>query len=97
MPIYAVTDKARQAYASPSISMEKGTYRMRAPSKRTTSSTNSAANSNPRHVRNLSAPTSTRVEKQMAFLVVLLICGTVVSFGIAYYLFSTSPRIRSTL
>ena len=34
MPIYSVSAQARQAHASPSISMEKGTYRIRPPRSR---------------------------------------------------------------
>ncbi|KAJ3550192.1 hypothetical protein NM688_g5100 [Phlebia brevispora] len=84
MSFYDVTPHARQSQASPSVSLEKGAYRLRAPPKR------------PRqHMRHDIRPSkdgikaALRYEKQMAVLVISLVCATVTCFAAAYYLFTT--------
>ena len=85
MPFYV--EHARQSQSSPSVSLEKGAYRLRAPAKRT------ARDPLPLPLRAGSPPykdsPTLRYEKQMAVLVVFLICATVTCFGTAYYLFTT--------
>ncbi|KAI0345481.1 hypothetical protein BDW22DRAFT_1352950 [Trametopsis cervina] len=77
---------ARQSQASPSISLEKGAYRMRAPRRNVAESSPLRRRTNSRVVKE---PPMLRYEKQMAILVVFLICATMTSFGAAYYLFTT--------
>lgn len=98
----------RQAQASPSVSLEKGAYRMRAPARRSglgggLSIDTTLANNGPRiHARPRRTssgmsrdglPLILHEERRLAMLVVLLVCCVVSCFGGAYYLFSTSPRI----
>ncbi|GJE95431.1 hypothetical protein PsYK624_116150 [Phanerochaete sordida] len=101
---------ARQSQAeSPSVSLEKGAYRMRAPARR--SGLASAltvdtilANAKTSHKRKRTRRGShgasrdglhliVREERRLAVLVVLLVCAAVTCFAGAYYLFTTSPRI----
>ncbi|KAM5541287.1 hypothetical protein V8D89_005216 [Ganoderma adspersum] len=94
---------ARIAQASPSISLEKGSYRMRAPPTRTpvrpsrlrTSKSQARADGGPKSQLTF-VPASH--EKRMALLVVLLACTTMASFGVAYYLWTTRCvcRLRPT-
>ena len=89
----------RIAQASPSVSLEKGSYRMRAPPTRprppTTSRLQTRKNAPREHdsppARGLSVtefvPAS--YEKRMALLVACLVCATVGSFWTAYYLWTT--------
>ena len=94
----------RIAQASPSISLEKGTHRMRAPPLRidTSSRSLSAEDTGPlgrapapvRARRRRSGMAATELvpasyEKRMTLLVVLLTCAMLASFGTAWYLWST--------
>ncbi|TFK45754.1 hypothetical protein OE88DRAFT_1740021 [Heliocybe sulcata] len=77
----------RASAASPSISLEKGSYRLRAPPQISTGS-RSRLRSN--HVRALSGPNHLGDhETQVAVIIVLLALATVSSFGAAYYLYTT--------
>ena len=87
MAIFAVDDRARQAHLSPSIALEKGAFRMRAPRKPSALGRVGVA-TRPGHYRGTSGAV-TLPEKQMAVVVVLLVIGTVSCFAIAYYLFVT--------
>ncbi|EPS94669.1 hypothetical protein FOMPIDRAFT_1079469, partial [Fomitopsis schrenkii] len=71
---------------SPSVSLEKGAYRLRAPRMRTLSK----SRIQPLHL-SLRGPDTPRAayQKQMAVLVIFLISATVSCFGAAYYLFTT--------
>ena len=84
MPLYDVSAHARQSQASPSVSIEKGTYRMRAPTKRAPSRFGHGVQPSRDGI-----PPAMRYEKQMAILVMLLVCATVACFATAYYLFTT--------
>lgn len=88
----------RLAQASPSISLERGSYRMRAPPSRTRTSSLRTAKNSP----NLDQPRSpgsgrlsltefvpASYEKRMALLVAVLICATAGSFWTAYWLWTT--------
>ncbi|KIP07906.1 hypothetical protein PHLGIDRAFT_29819 [Phlebiopsis gigantea 11061_1 CR5-6] len=108
MPFYSVTAHARQTEASPSVTLERGAYRMRAPPARTSLSlgtsklsptSSSASQTSPRRMRRSSQtlsrdtfPVVLHQEKQIAMLLVVLICAAMSCFGVAYYLFTTSPR-----
>jgi hypothetical protein len=75
---FRVSEAARQAVQSPSVALEKGAYRMRAPPRRDPS------------IRRLSnARPMDRSNAWMALLVVVLASATVTSFAAAYYLFTT--------
>ncbi|GBE81619.1 hypothetical protein SCP_0313480 [Sparassis crispa] len=91
MAFYNVSVAARlAAQASPSVSVEKGTYRMCMPSRRTPSKLRRRPRDTP----------ATTIEKQMALLVVFLVCATITCFGTAYYLFTTrwdTWALRSSL
>jgi hypothetical protein len=101
MSFYKVTSQAKQSAASPSVSLEKGAYRMRAPPKRFAltggfgSLDKSDASSKLRARRGSQGmsrdglPLVYQHDKQLAMLVILLICATVLCFGGAYYLFTT--------
>ena len=86
---------SRIAQASPSISLEKGSYRMRAPPTRTLApsrlrtSKSQARADGAREPKSQSAFIPASYEKRMALLVVLLACATMASFGVAYYLWTT--------
>ncbi|KAI0642818.1 hypothetical protein C8Q79DRAFT_928667 [Trametes meyenii] len=94
----------RIAQASPSISLEKGSYRMRAPPARlgapslvSSSSSSRGAGSesdNGGKARGEAGAVSVFVpasyEKRMALLVALLACAMLASFGTAYWLWSTA-------
>ena len=78
----------RHSQSSPSVSIEKGTYRIHAP-KRSPSKLGYIQN---RHSR------LTMHEKRVAVLIVFLVLATVLCFGFAYYLFTTrweSYSVRS--
>ncbi|CCM05510.1 uncharacterized protein FIBRA_07733 [Fibroporia radiculosa] len=79
MPPYTIS--ARLAQSSPSISVEKGAYRMRAPPVRSPSKLRRGAR--------YRDPAPSSYEKQMAILVVFLISATISCFCAAYYLFTT--------
>ncbi|EDR09127.1 uncharacterized protein LACBIDRAFT_296432 [Laccaria bicolor S238N-H82] len=84
-----MTPFQQQANASPSIALERGAYRMRAPSTRTRSSQETTTRPPP--------PTSIRQGHMHANVNVVLLLGLVafaciICFGTAYYLFSTSHR-----
>lgn len=105
MPFFDVTAHARQSQASPSVTLERGAYRMRAPPKRSdlalglsTSPLMSSASpeTSPRRIRRRSQmlsrdsfPVVLQQEKQLAMLLVVLVCCVVSCFGVAYYLFTT--------
>ncbi|OBZ71709.1 hypothetical protein A0H81_08986 [Grifola frondosa] len=75
------TSSARLALASPSVSLEKGAYRLRAPRTRTASS--------PKSKRLHRDPAPATYEKHATILIAFLISATLASFGSAYYLFTT--------
>ncbi|KAI0698096.1 hypothetical protein BC835DRAFT_688622 [Cytidiella melzeri] len=79
-----LSEHARQSQASPSVGLEKGAYRLR--TRHTAKPTPLRPRADSRATRE--TPTL-RYEKQMAVLVVFLICATVTCFGTAYYLFTT--------
>lgn len=104
MPFYNISAQARQSQASPSVSLEKGAYRMRAPTKRsalstaTSSSIDSGSKTNgmtPRRRRGSHGlsrdglPLIVKHERQMAMLVIGLVCAAVTSFAVAWYLVTT--------
>ncbi|KAJ7928554.1 hypothetical protein B0H13DRAFT_1967849 [Mycena leptocephala] len=72
---------------SPSVTMEKGRYRIRAPSAPTLPVLNQPAQRQPGR-RN-----SGGISSLMAALVVLLALACLASFGFAYYLFTTSHPV----
>ena len=80
------SSSARLAQSSPSVSLEKGAYRLRAPRMRTLSK----SRIQPLHL-SLRGPDTSRTayQKQMAVLIIFLISATVSCFGAAYYLFTT--------
>ncbi|OSC98158.1 hypothetical protein PYCCODRAFT_1471227 [Trametes coccinea BRFM310] len=95
----------RLAQASPSISLEKGSYRLRAPPSRLTPPSTAASSPHQGPTpsgarRDGSRPASTTVlvpasyEKRMALLVAVLACAMLASFGTAYWLWSTSLRVH---
>ncbi|RDX44109.1 hypothetical protein OH76DRAFT_1409367 [Lentinus brumalis] len=99
----------RIAQASPSISLEKGTHRMRAPPSRSPSrpARIQPSKSQPQSLL-ADTPTSQRslgtvaefvpasYEKRMALLVALLTCAMLASFGSAWYLWTTSHPTHRT-
>ncbi len=87
MAIFAINEQARQAHFSPSVALEKGAFRMRAPRK-PSSVGRTEVTIRPGHYRGASRA-STVPEKQMAVIVVLLVILTVSCFAAAYYLFTT--------
>ena len=100
MPLFKLTAQAKLAQASPSVSLEKGAYRLRAPPKRSGLASGLAPRSDAAaaklRMRRGSQGTSCdgvplvyNHDKQMAMLVILLVCATVTCFGGAYYLFTT--------
>ncbi|KAI0073025.1 hypothetical protein K474DRAFT_1667123 [Panus rudis PR-1116 ss-1] len=100
MSIYTrVSEQARQANASPSISLEKGAYRMRAPTKRVPGPSalrHDPVTSNHRpSASNVSINNLVQSERYIMLLVMLLVVGTISCFSAAYYLFKTSPRALS--
>ncbi|KAI0723633.1 hypothetical protein C8Q72DRAFT_895875 [Fomitopsis betulina] len=80
------SSSARLAQSSPSVSLEKGAYRLRAPRMRTLSK----SRIQPLHLP-LPGPDTPRAayQKQLAVLIIFLISATVSCFGAAYYLFTT--------
>ena len=87
-------DYVRQSQASPSVSLEKGAYRLRASKRNASKPTPLRARADSR-ASPRDSPLA-RHEKQLAVLVVLLICAMVACFGTAYYLFTTrwEPDLR---
>ncbi|EPQ52921.1 hypothetical protein GLOTRDRAFT_111797 [Gloeophyllum trabeum ATCC 11539] len=78
----------RQSAASPSVSLEKGAYRLRGPA---WSRKRSLSRPLPTGRPGLSGPAQLgNQETQLAVVIVLLALATVSSFGAAYYLYSTS-------
>ncbi|TCD63060.1 hypothetical protein EIP91_006047 [Steccherinum ochraceum] len=98
MPIYTVSAQARQAHASPSISMEKGTYRIRPPRSRASSTLRHG----PSHLNHLSQLSTSSIpsseasvfERYLFAIVLLLLFGVVFCFAAAYHLFRSSPRVH---
>ncbi|KAJ8473847.1 hypothetical protein ONZ51_g7613 [Trametes cubensis] len=98
----------RIAQASPSLSLEKGSYRLRAPPARLSPSPSSSRPSSSRLTSTHSpSPDGTAreptpqarfvpasYEKRMALLVALLGCAMLLSFGTAYWLWTTGHRHR---
>lgn len=100
MSFYKVTAQAKQSQASPSVSLEKGAYRMRAPPKRSglASGLSVRPGGSPSRLRKrrgsqgMSRDGLVHVyqqDKRLAMLVIVLICATVACFAGAYYLFTT--------
>ena len=84
----------KHAQASPSLSLEQGSYRLRAPPSRIrspsrlrTSKSQNQADASSVVSKDVFVPAS--YEKRMALLVALLACAMVASFGTAYYLWTT--------
>ena len=105
MSFFDVTPHARQSQASPSVSLERGAYRMRAPPPPRRSGLSLLSSSPPRSRAGLPAsprrrrgsaalsrdgfPVALQRERRLAMLLVVLVCGAVSCFGVAYYLFTT--------
>ena len=90
MPIYSISAQARQAHASPSISMEKGTYRIRPPRSRTPSILRHASRVSPSATNSINAPDPSSIfERYLFAIVLLLMLGIVFCFAAAYHLFKT--------
>ena len=71
--------------SSPSISLERGAYRMRAPTIRPV----------PLNLNEKTVPTrSSRMNRNLAFLLILLALACISSFGTAYYLFTTRWELQ---
>ena len=83
----------KHAQASPSLSLEKGSYRLRAPPTRPRSKSRILPSASDPSVATSAARGDPFVpasyEKRMALLVALLACAMLASFGTAYYLWST--------
>ncbi|KAI0738783.1 hypothetical protein C8Q80DRAFT_1275024 [Daedaleopsis nitida] len=90
----------RIAQASPSLSLEKGSYRMRAPPSRpslppSSSKSRSSAKAAPpasdpgRPGLSVTELVPASYEKRIALLVALLACAMLASFWTAYYLWTT--------
>ena len=84
----------QHAQASPSLSLEKGSYRLRAPPSRSRSRSSSRLRAGSPKSPPASAAAAppfvpASYEKRMALLVAVLACAMVASFGTAYYLYST--------
>ncbi|KAH7884984.1 hypothetical protein F5I97DRAFT_1309900 [Phlebopus sp. FC_14] len=73
---------SRFAFQSPSVSDEKGAYRMRAPR-------STRPGSNLRHHTNERQPELLSQNRKLAVLIALLTVATFMSFGMAFYLFTT--------
>ncbi|KAI0823232.1 hypothetical protein BC628DRAFT_1496704 [Trametes gibbosa] len=97
----------RIAQASPSISLEKGSYRLRAPPSRPAATLSvpsstlgkarqrtSTQNVAPILPRNVAEFVPASYEKRMALLVALLACAALASFGTAYWLWHTGHARR---
>ncbi|KAI0629946.1 hypothetical protein C8Q77DRAFT_1212273 [Trametes polyzona] len=94
----------RIAQASPSISLEKGSYRLRPPPARLSvspSPSSSSTLSRSSHSRQSASLPGRAVdfvpasyEKRMALLVALLACAMLASFGTAYWLWTTGHSHR---
>ena len=96
---------ARQSQASPSVSLEKGAYRIRAPARRSglasaltldTGLANAKTGHQLKCTRRGSHGTSrdglhliVREERRLAMLIIVLVCAAVTCFAGAYYLFTT--------
>ncbi|KAK7676469.1 hypothetical protein QCA50_020543 [Cerrena zonata] len=81
---------------SPSIYLEKGAYRMRAPRRRRTPTplnlhTPSLSTSSSSSITNKG--TNALHERWLLLLVFVLVMAVMTCFGVAYYLFATSPRV----
>ena len=88
---------SRYAFQSPSVTNEKGTYRMRPPRGSRSEST-LRHSSEPSSRMHLHVPY--RRTRRLAMLVVFLACGTLICFAFAYWLFTTrygrpSPSVRT--
>ncbi|KAF8813710.1 hypothetical protein BYT27DRAFT_7130677, partial [Phlegmacium glaucopus] len=80
---FRVSKVSQHANASPSVSLERGAYRMRAPTIRPV-----PLNLNGKTVRARSSPEH-RMNRNLAFFLILLTLACISSFGTAYYLFAT--------
>lgn len=80
---FRVNKVSQHANASPSVSLERGAYRMRAPNIRPV-----PLNLNGNIVRARSSPEH-KMNRNLAFLLILLALACISSFGTAYYLFAT--------
>lgn len=87
MTFYTVTATARLAQSSPSVSLEKGAYRLRAPQVRNVAVSDKSRRQHDAANSYHAAPVA--YSKQMALLIVFLILATIASFSTAYYLFTT--------
>ncbi|CAL1713806.1 unnamed protein product [Somion occarium] len=93
MSFYTLGAHARQAHASPSISLEKGAYRMRAPRKRNVPAPLNLDPTVTSQSSSSTTSTSHGIERYLFILVFLLVLAVFSCFGVAYYLFTTSPRV----
>ncbi|KAK1225281.1 hypothetical protein PQX77_011800 [Marasmius sp. AFHP31] len=83
---HRLSSRSREASASPSVSLETGKYRMRAPANRSAIPPPKMVHHNKRRqIRTTSSQNNTYV----TILLLLLASGCAVSFGLAYYLFTT--------
>ena len=102
MSFYKVTTQAKLSQASPSVSLEKGAYRIRAPPKRSglASGFSLRPDGSPSRLRTRTRRGSQgtsrdglvhvyQQDKRLAMLVIVLVCATVACFAGAYYLFTT--------
>ncbi|SJK97771.1 uncharacterized protein ARMOST_01025 [Armillaria ostoyae] len=78
---------ARTGESSPSVTLEKGAYRMRAPTQRPFG-TQLFPSPTPPAITRRQRPAGTSNGRWVA-LITILACASIVSFGVAYHLFST--------
>lgn len=95
-PLSMMSTTSRYAFQSPSISDEKGAYRMRPP-RSSRPGSNLPHFSDPSSRVHLHVPY--RRTRRLAMLLALLACGALVCFACAYWLFTTryghpSPSVR---
>ncbi|KAI5982658.1 hypothetical protein PISMIDRAFT_678087 [Pisolithus microcarpus 441] len=77
---------SRYAFQSPSVSTEKGTYRLRAPR-------SSRPGSNLRSQTNAYQSSPMTQDRKLPLVVILLVVASFTCFATAYYLYQTSHRI----
>ncbi|EMD39437.1 hypothetical protein CERSUDRAFT_111744 [Gelatoporia subvermispora B] len=86
MAMYTVN--SRLSAPSPTVALEKGAYRMRAPPPPSRLRRRTRSSANPASARALGLLPHAR-ERRLVLLLLLLVCATLACFGAAYYLFST--------
>ncbi|KAF9564770.1 hypothetical protein CPC08DRAFT_787345 [Agrocybe pediades] len=93
MSFFSVSNAAHHGNASPSISLERGTHRMRAPITRPPPLLLETLEEKKKPQRK---PIEYRANRNLALLVALLIIGCVTCFGTAWYLYTTRWDSRPT-